>query len=136
MTTRGMRPKPTALKLIAGNPGKRPVNAQEPHLPPSATHAPEWLTDAARAHWERLAPMLIGAGVVRESDRDVLATYCTLFAEFTEQVRTGGKVPSATVGQLRQLMGELGMTPSARSRIIADKKAPDGQEKKTRFFAV
>ena len=24
------RPKPTALKLLAGNPGKRPINANEP----------------------------------------------------------------------------------------------------------
>ena len=27
---RGRKPKPTALKLIAGNPGKRALNAHEP----------------------------------------------------------------------------------------------------------
>jgi len=127
--------KPTALRLIAGNPGKRAMNTQEPQLAASAVDAPEWLSDAARAHWQRLAPMLIGAGVVRESDRDVLATYCTLFAEFVRASQEGENVPPSKIGQLRQLMGELGMTPSARSRIIADIRKEDGAETKTRFFA-
>lgn len=33
MATRGRKPKPTALKLLEGNPGKRPINANEP-IPP------------------------------------------------------------------------------------------------------
>lgn len=132
MTTRGQRPKPTALKLITGNPGKRPINAQEPQYPPCATDVPEWLGDAAQAHWRRLAPMLSRSGVLKESDRDLLATYCATFAEYVEAVRGGG-ASMAMVGQLRQLMGELGLTPSARARIVADKlpETPDGKE---RFF--
>ena len=132
MTTRGQRPKPTALKLIAGNPGKRPVNAQEPQFPPCATDAPEWLTDAARAHWQRLAPMLAGSGVLKESDRDLLATYCATYAAYVDAVRDGG-ASMAMVGQLRQLMGELGMTPSARARIAVD-KVPENPDGKHRFF--
>jgi hypothetical protein len=27
---RGRKPKPTRLKLVAGNPGKRPLNPREP----------------------------------------------------------------------------------------------------------
>ena len=30
MATRGRKPKPTALKILEGNPGKRPLNAFEP----------------------------------------------------------------------------------------------------------
>ena len=30
MATRGRKPKPTALKLLEGNPGNRPLNIAEP----------------------------------------------------------------------------------------------------------
>lgn len=134
MAVRGQRPKPTALRLLNGNAGKRPVNAQEPDLPPCETTAPDWLGDGARAHWLRLAPMLTTAGVLKASDADLLATYCTTFASYVEATREGG-ASMAMVGQLRQLMGELGLTPSARARIVADKAPSDGQEAKARFFA-
>ena len=133
MTTRGQKPKPTALRNLAGNPGKRPVNAQEPQFPDCATQAPEWLGEAARAHWERLAPMLSQAGVLKQSDRDLLATYCETFAAYVEAQRKGKGASMAMVQQLRQLMGELGMTPSARARIVADKPA-NPEPGKSRFF--
>lgn len=98
-----------------------------------ATQPPEWLSDAATAHWERLAPMMAKAGVLKESDRDLLATYCTLFTDYVALVKAGERVSMSVVGQLRQLMGELGLTPSARARIVAD-KAPDDGEEKSRFF--
>lgn len=103
-------------------------------MPACGSDAPAWLDDAAREHWQRLAPMLSQAGVLKESDRDLLATYCQLFTQYVAAVRAGEKVSTSVVGQLRQLMCELGMTPSARARIKAD-KVPDGQEEKGRFFA-
>ncbi len=129
----GDRPKPTALKLIAGNPGKRALNASEPDAGEFDLDAPAELSDAARPHWERLAPMLVKSGVMRASDRDVLFTYCEAFAGFVAGTRAG-KVNVSLLAQLRQLLGEFGMTPATRSRIIAN-KAPDGTEKKNRFFA-
>ena len=30
MATRGRKPKPTAVKVLEGNPGKRPLNMYEP----------------------------------------------------------------------------------------------------------
>jgi phage terminase small subunit len=134
MAIRGQRPKPVALRLLNGNAGKRPINAQEPRIRTCTTEPPEWLGDAARAHWSRLAPLLADAGVLKESDRDLLATYCTTFCEYVESIRERGSAPMPLVTQLRQLMGELGMTPSARSRIVADRK-PDDAETKARFFA-
>lgn len=134
MAVRGQRPKPTALRLLNGNAGKRPVNAQEPQLPACTAEPPDWLSEDARAHWLRLAPMLAAAGVLKASDADLLATYCETYAGYIVATRSGS-APMSMVGQLRQLMGELGMTPSARARIVADKAPADGQEKKSRFFA-
>lgn len=133
MAVRGQKPKPTHLRLLSGNAGKRPMNTLEPQYTACATEPPEWLSDAARAHWERLAPMMARAGVLKESDRDLLATYCTVFAQYVEAVKAGERVSMSVVGQLRQLMGELGLTPSARARIVAD-KAPEDDQEKTRFF--
>ena len=36
MATRGRKPKPTALKVLEGNPGKRPLNENEP-IPPKGS---------------------------------------------------------------------------------------------------
>lgn len=79
--------------------------------------------------------MLTAAGVLKQSDADLLGTYCNTFAEYVRTIRETGKANMTLVGQLRQLMGELGMTPTARARIVADKVKDDGKETKARFFA-
>lgn len=128
----GRPAKPTVLKLLAGNPGKRPINAQEPNSGDIDTQAPAELSEAARTHWQRLAPMLSKSGVLKQSDRDLLFCYCESYSVWLESVRAG-KLNVSLLAQLRQMLGEMGMTPAARSRIIADKPAekPDG---KARFF--
>ncbi len=52
---RGRRPKPTALKLIAGNPGKRPLNRNEPKPAHSVPTCPAHLSPTGKAEWKRLA---------------------------------------------------------------------------------
>ena len=43
MATRGRKPKPTALKVLEGNPGKRPLNENEPIPPKGSIKCPSWL---------------------------------------------------------------------------------------------
>lgn len=43
MATRGRKPKPTAIKELEGNPGKRPLNANEPRPERKAPRCPAWL---------------------------------------------------------------------------------------------
>ena len=40
MATRGRKPKPTALKVLEGNPGKRPLNDREPVPPKGRAQMP------------------------------------------------------------------------------------------------
>ena len=54
---RGRRPKPTALKKLEGNPGKRPLNELEPVPPVASLRCPNYLLPEARKEWRRLAPM-------------------------------------------------------------------------------
>ena len=47
MATRGRKPKPTALKVLEGNPGKRPLNENEPKPERKAPECPSWLEPEA-----------------------------------------------------------------------------------------
>ncbi len=43
MAQRGRKPKPSALKELEGNPGKREINTNEPHPVKKRRHAPNGL---------------------------------------------------------------------------------------------
>lgn len=69
MAKRGRKPKPTALKKLEGNPGKRPLNELEPMPRVSMLRCPNWLEPEAKKEWRRLAPVLIDAGILTGADR-------------------------------------------------------------------
>ena len=62
MATRGRKPKPTALKVLEGNPGKRPMNMNEPVPPKGTVKCPAWLEPEAKKEWKRLASSLEAMG--------------------------------------------------------------------------
>ena len=58
MTTRGRKPKPTAMKELEGNPGKHPLNTSEPKPNKKAPACPKWLEPEAKKEWRRLAKQM------------------------------------------------------------------------------
>ena len=54
---KGRKPVPTYLKILRGNPGKRPLPENEPTPEPGAT-MPDWFSPAAAAHWPTMAESL------------------------------------------------------------------------------
>ena len=48
---RGRKPKPTAVKMLEGNPGKRGLNAGEPKPEKKAHRCPAWLEAEAKKAW-------------------------------------------------------------------------------------
>ena len=48
MTMAGRKPKPTALKKLEGNPGKRKLNTKEPIPAKGMPNCPEWLLPEAK----------------------------------------------------------------------------------------
>lgn len=140
MTT-GRKPVPTALKVVRGNPGKRPLNEDEPTPPKGIPDAPDYLSPAAAAHWPVVAKQLDDAGILTGIDAQALAMYCEAFATWREamdMIRVEGPIVKAPSGypiqspwlgianrahdDLRKLLIEFGMTPSARTRIKATPK--------------
>jgi P27 family predicted phage terminase small subunit len=79
---RGRKPKPTALRLLSGNAGKRPLPQGEPHLEAIAPACPEWLDQDAKREWRRLVGPLDAAGVITRGDRAVFAGYCQSYSNW------------------------------------------------------
>jgi len=140
----GRKPKPTYLKLVTGNPGRRPLNKNEPKPRRKLMQPPDELSDDAKIEWKRIAPELHRLGLLTVADRAALAAYCEEWAVFMVARRalarmaerdllTGGLMIKSESGYAMQnpLVGtahkarramiayaaEFGMTPSARSRI-------------------
>ena len=58
MTMAGRKPKPTAIKKLEGNPGKRKLNTKEPIPAKGMPECPQWLLAEAKKEWERLADLM------------------------------------------------------------------------------
>ncbi|GHE00912.1 terminase [Defluviimonas sp. 20V17] len=138
---RGRKPKPTAIRLIDGNPGKRGYNADEPVAPEGEIDCPPHLSDVATEEWRRIAGALQDMGVVTLVDRAALAAYCQSYGRWVEaeeklkETPTLVKTASGYIQQnpwltvankqlelMGRYMGELGITPASRSRVAAFQK--------------
>ena len=138
MAVRGRKPKPTALKVLEGNPGKRPLNDHEPIPPKGELKCPSWLLPEAKKEWKRLASSLEAMGVLTMADLTAFAGYCQAYArwkeaeEFITQHGSIFKTPSGYVQQVPQVSiaqqnlkimqsfcSDFGLTPATRARIIA-----------------
>jgi phage terminase small subunit len=128
----GRPPKPTALKLLQGNPGKRKLNDQEPK-PAAGARMPEWFADRPElaAEWNRHAPRLEKLGLLTEIDDSALTAICILEVRLREIGSIPGSNPIDVTRELRALWGRFGMTPADRVRVKVEKAAPES--KLTRF---
>jgi P27 family predicted phage terminase small subunit len=148
MNKRGPNPKPTKLKELEGNPGKRPLNMKEPQPAMLIPSCPAFLKGAARREWKRITPELYTIGLLTSIDRAALAGYCQAYGRWEEaerQLNELGKISKGTMKylykttngnliispllsvsnkameQMHKFLTEFGMTPASRSRIIVDK---------------
>jgi P27 family predicted phage terminase small subunit len=92
--TRGPLPKPTALKLLEGNPGKRALNLADGVNPRiEIPSAPRHLGQEAKKEWKRIAPLLEDLGLISGLDRAALALYCQAVGRLSElEMAFNGKV--------------------------------------------
>ena len=133
---RGRKPKPTKLKLLEGNPGKRPINGSEPQPPGAKPTCPAHLSATAKAEWKRLAKDLNAIGLLTRVDRTAFAAYCQAYGRWVEaekklaetpvllktpagyvQVSPWMTIANKQLELMAKFMAELGLTPSARSRL-------------------
>lgn len=82
MGQRGPQPKPTLLKLIQGNPGKRPLNMADGVNPEVAIpDPPRHLNKEARKEWKRVSAELYSLGLISRLDRAALTLYCQAWGQ-------------------------------------------------------
>ncbi len=77
----GRKPKPTALKKLEGNPGKRKLNTKEPVPGKGMPDCPKWLLPEAKEEWKRLCQKLSEMGVLTEVDMAAFAAYCQRYTD-------------------------------------------------------
>lgn len=100
---RGRKPKPTHLKLVTGNAGKRKINEREPKPPTSVPPVPAHLSDEAKVEWGRVSALLEQMNLISHIDRAALAAYCQAYADWAyaeSEIRKYGhivKSPTKTV---------------------------------------
>ena len=141
---RGRKPKPSNIKLMEGNPGRRPLNDREPVPAGGIPDYPDWLDDRAKAEWFRITRVLLDMRLLTSADSTALAAYCTTYSrwvnaelhvqKFGTVVKTPKtdfpmKSPYLTIADqameaMRKFMVEFGLTPSSRSRI----RVPDNAD--------
>jgi phage terminase small subunit len=86
---------------------------------------PDTLSPRASAIWDERCAVLVELGFLSIADGPILATFCELYAQFTEDP---AGCQSAKIAQMRACMSELGMTPSSRDRVAVVPK-----EQKNKF---
>lgn len=110
----GRKPKPTFLKKITGNPGRRPLPENEPVVSEPLGCAPaSWKADAKKvwAEIEKLIPF----GVATKADRLLVE----ILARLILRVRTNPeRLNPATASQIRACLCALGMTPADRAKFV------------------
>ncbi len=80
----GRKPKPTNLKILHGNPGKRPLNLNEPKPMKVVPTCPPHLMPDAKAEWERMSDKLYSLGLLTEIDGTAFAIYCQTYGRWIE----------------------------------------------------
>lgn len=159
MATAGRKPKPTNLKLVTGNRGKRALPKNEAVVENAEPMPPAWLCDDAKVEWGRVCGQLFKVGLMTDIDRAALAAYCDAYATFakcrraleamekespgsslTTMTTNGNVIQNPILGILNQarinlvkFAAEFGMTPSARSRVTPIENG--NGEKETGFSA-
>ncbi len=136
MAMRGKKPKPVVLKQLEGNPGKRPLNLNEPKPLPIAPECPEELKPLAKKIWNRFYPELEILGLLTIIDEMAFAGLCQNYAIYLEtekfleengrviRTRSGAikarpevAIANNALNFVKAFAAEFGLTPSSRGRI-------------------
>lgn len=132
--TRGRKPKPAQLKVVEGNPGKRPMPKKKRYVP-DGFRVPSDLSPEAKKYWKQIvktAPL----GLLRACDAQALKRYVVALCIYDKaksdlenshsiiRSKNGSPIHNPNLGILNRqteillrIEAEFGFTPSARARL-------------------
>ncbi len=134
--------KPTNLKILMGNPGRRPLPENEPMPMPivEPPKPPAWMNKDGKAMWARISVELERIGLLTVADLETFAAACHqwgVYVECQKHIKQHGRThthtnkageanevkrPEVSIGekaldQYRAFMTEFGLSPASRTRI-------------------
>lgn len=161
---KGPRPLPIAIHRMNGNPSKKNLGKMEAETPKarvSVPTPPATLDAVAKKEWKRITGELLKMGIIAQCDEEILETYCVEYSikrsvmmiiknrhlipdiadkdereDAEHELKRALAVFRKVETVMFRLYGELGLSPSARSRIrVIDSSALAPQESKFSKFA-
>jgi P27 family predicted phage terminase small subunit len=125
------------LKILYGNPGKRPLGDAEPEPPLEIPEPPDHLDDVAKKEWARITELLKNLGLIARLDMAGVAAYCVCYSRWVDAEKRVAKhgiivlspdkkfpmkspylcVAESAMEAMRKLLAEFGLTPAARVRL-------------------
>ena len=140
----GRRPKPTSLKLLEGNRGKKRLPTHEPKPDPTMPTPPAGLGAIDLDEWHYLAPELHRLGVLTLVDRAALAAYCDSYEQWVKardvlavegmlvESPNGYRIPhpantiaNQAKGMMHKYLIEFGLTAASRAKLARGEVRPD-----------
>ena len=148
---RGRKPKPSKLKILHGNPGRRPLPKNEPKPEPGKPDPPAWFEPGSEAMqaWDDLSADLDLIGVLTKADRAALVALVEAYLDWREACREVAKeglsyasvsnkggysirpqpavaIRSDSWKRYKSMLSEFGMTPSSRTRVRTNPEKSKG----------
>ena len=141
------KPVPRQLKILRGKPDKKALPKDEPQPEAVCPKPPAILSDVAKKHWKQTVKYLYDAKLMTNMDIDALTIYCESYARWAdanENIQKDGviimqdshdgsvqypkqnpylMVQQKAFDQMKAMLIEFGMTPSARTRVRTVDKA-------------
>ena len=138
----GRKPKPTVVRKLENNPGKRPFNEDEPAAVAGLPRCPSHLKGEARREWHRLGKQLVKEKRMALVYKATFAAYCAAWGrwvEAEEKVHEFGPVITTPQGflvqspylaisnkawsQMMKALSELGISPTSQAKVSKVKSA-------------
>lgn len=138
--TAGRKPVPVELKVLRGNPGKRPIPDNTPRPRSEKPRCPRYLKGEARKEWRRITKEFQALGVLARVDRAALEMYCQMYARWRQSegmIDTHGltvespngflmqspyvSIANKCLAEMKKLLTEFGGTPSSRVRVRVER---------------
>jgi P27 family predicted phage terminase small subunit len=147
--TRGRKPRPTNIKIVAGTDRADRRNDFEPKPDLCIPDVPPHLSDEAKVEWGRVCHEAYALGILSNLDRAGLAAYCQAYGRWVQAERAlammaerdpitrglmikttnGNAIQNPLVGTANKAMqdmvryaAEFGFTPAARARVKAEQR--------------
>ena len=145
-------PVPFPLKVLRGNPGKRPMKPEpQPEIAADVPEPPPFITGYAADEWWKTAPELHRLGLLTRIDVPALAAYCHAFGQWRMAAESLAKMqandpimngmiiktkygdaamnPLVSIARKHaadviRYASEFGLTPVARTRLAAGGYGP------------